>query len=85
MSSLVHSYRTEYQGIGIFVNKKAAPDFETVELVSAIAGLDKPGRELEGFRTRTSEQIGELCRKAGGKRTAVDKILEIARDVECGT
>ena len=73
--------RAEYRGIGIFGNKKVAPDFETVELGTAIARLVKPGKESEGFRTR-AEQIGELCRKAGGKRAAVDKVLEIMRDIE---
>lgn len=73
--------RAEYRGIGIFGNKKVAPDFETVELGTAIARLVKPGKESEGFRTR-AEQIGELCRMAGGKRAAVDKVLEIMRDIE---
>ena len=73
--------RAEYRGIGIFGNKNVAPDFETVELGTAIARLVKPGKESEGFRTR-AEQIGELCRKAGGKRAAVDKVLEIMRDIE---
>ena len=73
--------RAEHRGIGIFGNKKVAPDFETVELGTAIARLVKPGKESEGFRTR-AEQIGELCRKAGGKRAAVDKVLEIMRDLE---
>ena len=73
--------RAEYRGIGIFGNKNVAPDFEAVELGSAIARLVKPGRESEGFRTR-AQRIGELCRAAGGKRAAVDKILEIVRDIE---
>lgn len=69
--------RVEYLGLGIFANKNVAPDFETVELGAAVARLVKPGEESEGFRTR-AQKVGELCRKAGGKRAAVDKILEIA-------
>lgn len=68
--------RAEYLGIGIFGNKKIAPDFETVEFGAALARLIRPGKESKGFKTR-AQQIGELCREAGGKRAAVDKILEI--------
>jgi hypothetical protein len=68
--------RAEYRGIGIFGNKNVAPDIETVEFGTAIARLVNPGRESEGFRSR-AQKIGELCRSAGGKRVAVDKILEI--------
>ena len=73
--------RVEYRGIGIFGNKRAAPDFETVELGTAMARLVTPGKESEGFRSR-AYHIGELCRKAGGKRVAVDKMLEIIRSTE---
>lgn len=68
--------RAEYRGIGIFGNKKVAPDFEIIEFGAGIARLINPGKELEGFRAR-ARQVGELCRKAGGKRAAVDKMLEI--------
>ena len=69
--------RVEYLGIGVFGNKNVAPGFETAEFGAAVARLVRPGEESEGFRTR-AQKIGELCRKAGGKRAAVDKILEIA-------
>lgn len=73
--------RAEYRGIGIFGNKEVAPDFETVEFGAALARLVKPGMESEGFRTR-ARRIGELCKQAGGKRAAVDKILEIVCDIK---
>ena len=73
--------RVEYRGIGIFGNKKAAPDFETVEFGAALARLVKPANESEGFRTR-AQQIGELCKQAGGKRAAVNKIMEIMYSIE---
>lgn len=68
--------RAEYRGIGIFGNRNVAPDIETVEFGTSIARLVNPGKESEGFRMR-AQQTGELCRKAGGKRAAVDKVLEI--------
>ena len=75
--------RAEYRGIGVFGNKNVAPDFGTVEFGAAVARLITPGKELEGFKAR-AQQTGELCRKAGGKRAAVDKILETMRDTEEG-
>ena len=71
--------RAEYRGIGIFGNKSAAPDIDTIEFGTAVARLVKPGKESEEFRAR-ARQIGEQCRKAGGKRAAVDKILEFTGD-----
>jgi hypothetical protein len=68
--------RAEYRGIGIFGNKRVAPDFETDEFCAAVTRLIGPGKESEEFRTR-AQHTGELCRKAGGKRAAVDKILEM--------
>lgn len=68
--------RAEYRGIGIYGNKSVAPDIEAVEFGEAVKRLVLPGKESEGFRTR-AQAIGELCKKAGGKRTAVDKLVEI--------
>jgi len=67
--------RVEYRGIGIYGNKRVAPDIEAVEFGAAVAWVLGPGKESEGFRER-ARVVGEVCRKAGGKRAAVDKILE---------
>ena len=73
--------RVEYRGIGIYGNKNVAPDIEAVEFGTAVARLVRPGMESEGFRTR-AKVVAEACRRAGGKRTAVNKLIEImaARD-----
>ena len=68
--------RAEYRGIGIYGNKKVAPDIETVEFGAAVVRLVRPGKESEGFRTR-AKAVGEVCIKSGGKRAAVEKILEM--------
>ena len=73
--------RAEYRGIGIYGNKKVAPDIEAVEFGAAVARLVRPGKESEGFKTR-AKAVGEACRKSGGKRAAVDKILEIIKGKE---
>jgi len=69
--------RAEYRGIGIYGNKKVAPGIEAVEFGAAVARIVGPGKESEGFRER-ARAVGEVCRRVGGKRTAVDKILEMA-------
>ena len=69
--------RVEYRGIGIYGNKKVAPDIDAEEFGSAVSRLVRQGEESKGFRTR-ARAVGEACRKAGGKRAAVDKLLEIA-------
>ena len=68
--------RAEYRGIGIYGNKRVAPEIEVVEFGTAITRLVQPGGESEGFRTR-AKTVAEACRKAGGRRTAVDKLIEI--------
>ena len=68
--------RVEYLGIGIYGNKKVAPGIEAVEFGAAVARLLRPGKELEGFRTR-AKTVAEACRKAGGKKAVVDKLIEI--------
>jgi hypothetical protein len=68
--------RAEYLGIGIYGNKEVAPDIEAVEFGSAVARFVRPGKELEGFRNRARD-VAEACSKAGGKRAAVDKLMEI--------
>lgn len=73
--------RAEYRGIGIYGNRNVAPDIEAVELGTAIARLVLPGKESEGFRMR-AKAVAEACRRAGGKRAAVDKIIEIIEGKE---
>jgi len=68
--------RAEYRGIGIYGNKNVAPDIEAVEFETAVARLVRPGEESKAFRVR-AKAVAEACRMAGGKRTAVDKIIEI--------
>jgi len=71
--------RAEYRGIGIYGNKRVAPDIEAGEFGMAVARIVRPGKESEGFRER-ARTVGEICRRAGGKRAAVDKFLEIIEE-----
>jgi hypothetical protein len=68
--------RAEYLGIGIYGNKKVAPEIEAGEFGEAVARLVWPGKESEEFRARAKVVAG-ACRKAGGKSAAVDKLVEI--------
>ena len=73
--------RAEYRGIGIYGNRNVAPDIEAIEFGTAVARLVRPGKESEGFRVR-AKAVAEACRKAGGKRVAVDKLVEIMEGKE---
>ena len=68
--------RVEYRGIGIYGNRVVAPDIEAVEFGTAVARLVRPGEESERFRMRARD-VAEACRKAGGRRAAADKLMEI--------
>jgi len=71
--------RAEYRGIGIYGNRNVAPDIEAVEFGVAVRRLVGAGQESKGFRTR-AKAVAEACRKAWGRRTAVDKLLEIIEE-----
>jgi len=69
--------RAEYRGIGIYGNRSAAPDIDADEFAAALSRLVGPGSEAQGYKSRALE-ISGLCRAAGGRRAAVDRILELA-------
>jgi hypothetical protein len=69
--------RAEFRGIGIYGNKGVAPDIDADEFAAALCRVVGPGPEAEGYRARALE-ISDLCRTAGGRKAAVDRILELA-------
>lgn len=71
--------RAEYRAIGVYGNKKVAPDIEAVEFGEAVARLVRPGRDSEGFRAR-AKAAADACTAAGGKRAAVDRLMEIIQN-----
>ena len=68
--------RAEYRNIGIFGNRRAAPDIDPDEFAAALSRIVGPGPETERYKSRAME-ISKLCRAAGGRRAAVDRILEL--------
>ena len=68
--------RAEYLGIGIYGNKGVAPGIDAVEFGAAVSRLVKQGKESEGFRSR-AKAVAIACENGGGKRAAVDKLIEI--------
>lgn len=68
--------RAEYVGIGIYGNRSVAPGIDATELGSAISRLLSPGEESDKL-SRRAKEIGEICRRAPGKKGAVAKILEL--------
>jgi UDP:flavonoid glycosyltransferase YjiC (YdhE family) len=68
--------RAEYRGIGVYGNRSSAPDIDAEEFAAALSRTVGPGPEAEGYRSRALE-ISGLCRAAGGRKAAVDRILEL--------
>jgi len=68
--------RAEYRGIGIYGNRGVAPDIDAEEFAAALSRVVGDGPEAEGYRSRALE-IRALCQVAGGRRAAVDRILEL--------
>ena len=73
--------RAEYVGIGIYGNRSVAPEIDATEFGAAVSRLLAPGEEAERFAQKAKE-IGKACRMAPGKKAAVAKILELAKDGE---
>lgn len=68
--------RAEYRGIGIYGNRGVAPDIDADEFATALSRIVGPSPEAEGYRSKAAE-ISGLCRAAGGRKAAVDRILEL--------
>jgi 2-acylglycerol O-acyltransferase 1 len=73
-----NAVKTEYRGFGIYGNKSVAPNVDAVEFGAAISKAMGQGDDAVKLRERALH-IGELCRDAGGRRTAVDRMLEVAK------
>ena len=69
--------RAEYRGIGIYRNKSAAPDIDADEFAAALSRIFGPSPGAQGYRFKALE-ISGLCRTAGRRRAAVDRILGLA-------
>jgi len=70
-----NAVKIEYLGLGIYGNKTQPPAVGVVEFGAALRRIVGPGPESERFRQR-ARKVGELCRAAGGRKTAVDIILK---------
>ena len=73
-----NAVKAEYRGFGIYGNREAAPSVEAKEFGKAVQRIMGDTKEAIQFKER-AEWIGELCRKAGGRKTAVDHLLNLAR------
>lgn len=68
--------RVEYLGVGIWANKTVAPHVEADEFSQAVMTVLDEGENGKRRRVRARE-LGEVCGKAGGRRRACAKILEL--------
>jgi hypothetical protein len=65
-------------GVGLYGNKSSAPGVNAVEFGQALSRVTDMGNE--GLRMKEKALwIAERCRRAGGRKAAVDFILQVAR------
>ncbi|KAJ7600414.1 hypothetical protein C8J56DRAFT_1156806 [Mycena floridula] len=70
-----------YHRLGIYGNRNVAPDVEAVEFGKAVSRVMGDSKEALEFRASAS-RVAQLCQEAGGRKTAVDHILEIMKKKE---
>ena len=68
-------------GIGVYGNGSVAPDIGAGEFAATSYRVTGPGPEAENYRTRALWISGQ-CRAAGGRKAAVDRILELATQLQ---
>ncbi|KAJ7600412.1 hypothetical protein C8J56DRAFT_910200 [Mycena floridula] len=71
-----NAVKIEYHHLGIYGNRNAAPDVEAVEFGKAVSRIMGDSKEALEFRASAS-RVSQLCWEAGGRKTAVDHVLEI--------
>ncbi|KAL0952107.1 hypothetical protein HGRIS_008738 [Hohenbuehelia grisea] len=69
--------KAEYRGIGVFGNRSVAPRVDAMEFGQALTRVVGPGPDATQMK-ENAMRISQLCRKAGGKKVAVDFILSMA-------
>ena len=68
--------RVEYLGIDMWANKTVAPNVRADELSRAMTAVLEDDKSGERRRARARE-LGEVCGKAGGRKKACAKKLEL--------
>jgi len=70
--------KAEYMGVGLYGNKSNAPGVDAAEFGRALSRVTDMGNE--GLRMKEKALwIAQRCRQAGGRKAAVDCILQAAR------
>jgi|ERR1700733_12325445 UDP:flavonoid glycosyltransferase YjiC (YdhE family) len=68
--------RTEWLGLGIYGNKRAAPRVESGEFGQALLAVVADYRAIGPLRQR-AQRIGQRCRAGNGRATACARIMEL--------
>ncbi len=68
--------RVEDLGIGLWASKATAPHVNADEFSQAVMAVVDKGEAGRRRRVRVGE-LGEVCRKAGGRKKASARILEL--------
>ena len=68
--------RVEYLSIGLWASKATAPHVDADDFSRAVMAVVDKGEEGRRRRLRARE-LGEVCQKAGGRKRACAKIIEL--------
>jgi hypothetical protein len=68
----------EYHGIGIYGSRGVAPEVDAEELGKALVTITDPKNEKGKEIVLRAKELGQVLKKYGGRKTAAEKILELA-------
>jgi UDP:flavonoid glycosyltransferase YjiC (YdhE family) len=74
--------RVEYHGIGIYGSRSVAPEVDAEELGKALVTITDPKNEKGKEIVLRAKELGQVLKKYGGRKTAAEKILELAEHAD---
>jgi 2-acylglycerol O-acyltransferase 1 len=72
-----YATRVEYLGIGIYGNKKVAPDVDKEEFANAVLRVIGAHKGEETRFSVKAKELGVVCRRSGGRKKVAEMISEL--------
>jgi UDP:flavonoid glycosyltransferase YjiC (YdhE family) len=72
-----YATRVEYLGIGIYGNKKVAPNVEKEEFSNAVLGVIGEKKGVDTQFSVKAKGLRVLCRRSGGRKRVAEMISEL--------
>jgi UDP:flavonoid glycosyltransferase YjiC (YdhE family) len=79
-----YATRVEYLGIGIYGNKKVAPNVEKEEFANAVLRVIGEKKGVETQFSVKAKELGVVCRKSGGRKKVAEMISELVLEGKAG-